>query len=583
MYSLLFGAIAALAVAALTLGSVPGAVAAFLAVTGFCYLFQPVIALNFADLWIVAVVTLAIAGGLSLFWTCRKEKVGARRTRAAVLTAALAPCLVALLVAVSFFSTASIFHAGGYASLLGKVETIPFEQAVQRLDTGGRAVGSDQTVIDQQSVRQVDRGLAERRAQELIGKDPEFGGTYQHGTMQLTTRNGRLVWAAPLEFNGFFKWLSSDGSPAYVWVDAHDERMADLVKQVDGKPLRMRCTESAYFNQNVERLAWNSFPATATTDYSFELGPDGHPYYVITAYDHFVGFGGSSPTAVIIADPVACTAERHGLDSLPSWVSRVVPSSFAKEQVGDWAGLGGGWLNWSMFGAHANIMEPSPDVELIKTSAGGDTAWYIGLTTPGNPNGTTGFVLVDSRTKKATYFTQAGATEEAAQSAIAGSIAQMNGWTVGPALLYNVDLRATYLSIIKDGSGNFKRVGLMPVDDRNLVVTADDLPTALRLYANALAAHGGRAAGATPSEPMVTVDGTVVRISSQVVDGNTIYLFTIEQQPGTVAVFSAGNGIGPDVALTAAGEKVHVTAHGHDGSLTVDSFENPAIRRPATR
>ena len=79
------------------------------------------------------------------------------------------------------------------------------------------------------------------------------------------------------------------------------------------------------------------------------------------------------------------------------------------------------------------------------------------------------------------------------------------------------------------------------------------------------------------------MDGTVVRISSQVVDGNTIYLFTIEQQPGTVAVFSAGNGIGPDVALTAAGEKVHVTAHGHDGSLTVDSFENPAIRRPATR
>jgi hypothetical protein len=137
--------------------------------------------------------------------------------------------LLAVLIVVSFLATTSLFRASAYASLIGRVETIPFAQAIQRLDTTGHTVAADKTVIDQASVRLVDADVAERRAQELLGRDPEFGGTYTLGRMQLNRRGGRLVFATPLEFTGLFSWRASDGAPAYAWVDAHDARIVGLL------------------------------------------------------------------------------------------------------------------------------------------------------------------------------------------------------------------------------------------------------------------------------------------------------------------------------------------------------------------
>ena len=58
------------------------------------------------------------------------------------------------------------------------------------------------------------------------------------------------MFAAPLEFTGLFRWWLSDGAPGFVWVDAHDARLGGLVMEVDGTPVRLCCTESAYFNRN---------------------------------------------------------------------------------------------------------------------------------------------------------------------------------------------------------------------------------------------------------------------------------------------------------------------------------------------
>jgi len=450
---------------------------------------------------------------------------------------------------------------------------VQFVQAIQRLDTMGRPVAADKTVIDQASVRLVDADVAERRAQELIGLDPEFGGTYTLGTMRLTRREGHLVFASPLEFTGVFRWQSSDGAPAYVWVDAHDPRSAGLVKEVDGEPVRLRCIDSAYFGRNIQRLVWTSAPSTATTDYAFEIGPGGRPFYAVTAYEHRVGFGGSDPTGVIIVDPQTCAIERHGMNDIPAWVNRVVPEEIAAEQAADWAGLSLGWLNASPFGAHTGVKVVTPGLQLVSTTARGDTGWYMGIATAGNPNGTVGFLLIDSRTKQAGFFEQAGATEVAAQDAILGRIAEKRGWTATLPILYNIGDRATYLSILKDASGNYKGVGLMPVDDRNLVVVADDLNRGLLAYTQLLA---GRAnGGANPAEPRIELDGVVARISAEVVDGNSVYWLTLADKQGVV--FTATNRLGPQVALTRAGDKLHLTAQGPSGStLTVISLDNPS-------
>ena len=65
-------------------------------------------------------------------------------------------------------------------------------------------------------------------------------------------------------------------------------------------------------------------------------------------------------------------------------------------------------------------------------------------------------------------------------------------------------------------------------------------------------------------------------MAAEVVDGNTIYWLTFNTQPG--AVFSASNRLGPQVALTQPGDRLHVTAQGPAGGvLTLTAMDNPAV------
>ncbi len=546
-------------------------VGTFLGVLVTSYLTLPVLALDFSGVWWICILGLTLGCALACYAhdDAKKGYVPGVLAGSGVIAYAIA----------MFFSTAPVFRADAYQRLLGPVETIPFEQAMSRLDTTGRPV-ADRAVIDQQNVRLVDAVLATRRAQELLGKDSEFGGTYRLGEMELTRREGRLTWAAPLDYTGFFRWLNGEGTPAYVWVDAHDPREAGIVKSVGGRPIRMLCTESAWGQQNLLRSIWNGgYQHVGLEDPKFEIGPDGRPFFVVPTYEHAVGFAGSNPTGVVVFDPQTCTPTWHTLEAAPSWVNRMISSDVAMAQVEDWGSYVRGWLNQSMFGSHADTRQTTPGVELVSTTHNGDTAWYIGLTTAGNRDGTTGFMLVDSRTKRATYFEQAGATEQGARDAILGQVAEKRGWTSTWPILYNIQGRATYLATLKDAAGNFKGVALMPVDDRNLVIVADDLRRALQAYTQALAGRAHGTPGAAPSETEISLDGVVARLSHEVVDGNSVYWLTILERPGNV--FTATNRIGPQVALTREGDRIRLRAQGEAGApLTVLSLENAQATPP---
>ena len=534
------------------------------------YMFMPVLSYDFSGIWMLSIVVLAAGAAVTIALQDTSRKTVGGGVVCLGITGVIA--LVFMLGGV--FTTAPMFRADSYASILPKPSHVSFEKAMQRLDTGGHPLSNDATVIDQNDVRLVDSTLAERRAQELLGRDPEFGGTYSLGTMQLTRRNGRLVWAAPMDFRGLTRWASSSGSPAYVWVDAHDSKDAGLVKEVAGKPIAMRCLTSSWFGDNIERAVWTGgFAFTGLTDYSFELDNEGRPMYVLTAYAHRVGFSGSDPTGVVVFDPQACYGRRYELKDVPAWVNRVVPSDMINDQIA-WQGeYVHGWWN-ANFGAHADILEPTPGIELVSTARNGATAWYLGLSTTGNPNGTVGFMLVDSRTKETVYFEQSGATEAGARDAIMGKLAEKRGWNATWPILYNIGGRPTYLTTIKDGAGNFKGVGMMPVDDRNIVVVADDLKRALQAYQQALAGSGNGTGGIGGGEPDVVIDGHVLRFASEVIDGNTVYYIVLTERPGTV--LTATSRIGPQVALTAPGDsvQVHAAADTGSGTLAVRSMMN---------
>jgi hypothetical protein len=561
--ALAVGIIAGLIGPSLIVGSV-----ATVATLLIAYFSLPTLALSFADGWVIAIPVLTASCAMTI-----ALGKSSKRTIRVVDTFAVA---VVLWCGASFVTTTTMLNATAYSGLLGDVKTVPFSQAMQRLDLSGKAVSDDATVIDQTNVRLIDSVIAERMAEQVVGSDPALGGTYVLGDMQLTRLHGVLVWAAPLDFSGWSAWRSTDASPAYVWVNAHTGE-TKLVREVNGQPIAMKCLESSYFGSYADRIVWSSgHQSVGLEDYSFELDSAGNPQYVVTVYANRVGLSGADPTGIVVLDPQTCTTRDYTMTNIPAWVNRVVPDDIAQSQAtryGDYHLHG--WWN-AHFGAGADILTPSGDIELVTTSKNGDTAWYQGMSTPGNPNGTTGFLLIDSRTKRATYFEQDGATEDAAQVAILGKISEKRGYTTTSPILYNIGGRATYLVTLKDAGGNPKGVGLMPVDNRNIVIVADDLRRGLLMYEQAIASSSYGTGGVGGGEPIVTLDGKVYRFSSEVVDGNTVYYIVLADHPGII--LSANSGISPQVALTRAGDTIHVQANPDIGSgtLSVQSLTNPA-------
>lgn len=557
------------------LGSLIGGVLA----TIWCLLALPTYRLDFAEPWFIVWCCFCVGAAISVF------KHG-EPTRSAVGFAVGFPVLFILAYVCT---TSEMLNAQRYGQIIGDVPTVSFAKAMMRLDTTGSGSASGTTVLDQKNVRLVDITLATRSAEQLLGSDPALGGTYALGTMSLTKLDGRFVWAGPLEFNGLFKFLSAGGSPGYVYVDAHDWKDAALVRTADHAPIVMRCLSSSYFSSWMERsLRSQGFYSTGLEDYSFELD-NGRPMFVATTYEHKVGFSGDKATGIVAYDPQTCIAKPYDMEHIPAWVNRVIPADMALSQVSYWGDYRlHGWWNAS-FGAEADVVLPTQGastgsndtasgIELVSTNNGGDTAWYMGLSTTGNPNGTTGFILIDSRTGQARTFLQAGASEDAAAAAITSKISNMRGWTTTWPILYNIGGRATYLSTLKDGSGNFGGIGLVPVNDRNTVVTANDLQTGLQLYEQALAQQAGSIGGVLGTAPEMTFTGKVFRVSSQVINGNTNYYLMLLGHPGLVFTATSPNPDGPQVSLTQPGDDVKLKARGDvgSGSLTVVTFSDAA-------
>ena len=541
--------------------SILAAVVAGLTASLLTYQLLPVLSFGFLDVWQVAALSVLVAFVAEIVNRALFESSDDNR----IVKSFILFCGFLSIVGAGDLYSIEMFHAKEYGALLGPVQTLSFEQAVHKLKTDSNENGG--AVIDQVNVRLVDAGLAERRASSLLGADPEFGSSFVLADMHLTRRNGRLTWAAPLEFNGLTRWYSTRSSPGYVWVDAHDSRQAGVVKETSGQPIAMRCLNSSWFQQNLQRsVRANGMKFTGLMDYSFEIEPSGRPMYVVTTYVHKIGMHGNDPSGIVVFDPQTCTQVLYGMNDIPAWVNRVVPSSVAQEQVADYGSYHlHGWLN-SAFGAGADVLDSNDEPELVSTSSNGDTSWYIGMSTPGNPNGTTGFMLVDSRTKKATFFKQPGVTELSASHSIINKVAQMKGWQVDMPILYNIAGRPTYLSLIKDESGNYKQVGMMPVNDPNMVVVADDLVRALQIYQQMLAGQSVGINGVSSGSPDQEITGTVVRFSSEVVDGNSFYYLILAGQP---TILMASNRIGPQVAMTMVGDYVNVSVHGDAGTGTM--------------
>lgn len=432
---------------------------------------------------------------------------------------------------------------------------------------GSGVFDQDISHIDPTQVRLVDQETARKLAETKLGEDPGLGSRVEIGTMNIQDVNGKLYWIGPLEWSSIWRWaFGADGTPGFVAVSASNQRDIRLIQDLDGVPISLELGLAAFWYDNLLRHVWNSgYQSTPFTDPTFEVDGNWRPHWVLTKYEKTVGYAGQKATGVIVVDPQTREIQEYSIKDAPKWIDRIQPEEFVAEQIDNW----GKWVHgyWNNF-ANLDKKEHTPggldDIGLSLVWSDGRAMYYTGVKSVGSDQGTTGFMMVDSRTGQAKYYNQAGITEAACKKNIHALVSEKPGWSVSNCILYNVGGHPTYIAIIKDADGNPKEVGIASVVFRDVVVSQRQIQSALRAFRSELRSKGNT--GNTDSDvDALIAEGTIVRSGTEVLDGTTYYYLVLNTEPNRVFVGVAGLN-SSELPITQTGDKVVIEYDDNGGS-----------------
>ncbi len=313
----------------------------------------------------------------------------------------------------------------------------------------------------------------------------------------------------PLEYDGFFKWISNraSGVPGMVMVDPVDhQKEAEYI--AFSSPIRY--VESGYFGDDLERKLRFDYPTKIFNSISFEIDENGKPYYIVACSTPKVFlFGAPDISEVIIFDPANGDSEIMPIGNVPSWVDIVYMGDLATEKY-DWHGmLSGGFIN-SIIG-NKNCKRSTDDFGYIALD---DDVWYFtGVTSAvGNDKSNIGFILSNARTGEYKFYPVIGAEEHSAMEAAQGEV-QEKGYVASFPSLVNVGGQATYIMVLKDNSGIVKLYALVNVENYGTVATGKDQAEAMTEYKRLLGLKDDGTAGGTE-----TVDSDIVVTDVRIVN-----------------------------------------------------------------
>jgi len=465
--------------------------------------------------------------------------------------------LVIYITVVPFLTSWALFRTDEYRNLIGKVET-------------ESNLSSHMLPISIEKIRVVDQSLAQLLGDKVLGSQSALGSQVTLGAFNIQKVNNDLYWVAPLLHSGFFKWQKNmQGTNGYVMVNACNERDVKLVQEINGKKVYIKYQSEAYFFDNLERyLYFHGYWNVGLTDYSFEIDDSGIPYWVVTKFKKTIGFAGDDAKGVVIVNAQTGEIKEYSIENTPAWVDRIQPGEFIETQLNDWGNFVKGYWNFSNEGK----LKITEQVSMVY----GDDKnayWYTGLTSVGADESTVGFVLVNTRTKKAVWYKQSGATENAAQNSAKGKV-QEKGFSASMPIPYNINNIPTYVMTLKDNGGLVKMYAMVAIEDYTIVGVGNTLQEALMAFKNAFNQSGNKINTKSKTEKNL-IKSIITRINGDVKNGNTYYYFMLKNFP---KVFIGSSQISNDFPLTNLGDSVYITFdNDNQGVIDISTFKNKNI------
>ena len=288
----------------------------------------------------------------------------------------------------------------------------------------------------------------------------------------------------------------------------------------------------------------------------------------LTKYEKKVGFSGDDAVGVVVVDTETGAVKEYSIADAPAWIDRIQPANFIEKQLKDWGEYVNGYWNFS----NENKLQITEDVSLVY---GDDNRayWYTGLTSVGSDEATVGFVLVDTRTKKAVWYRQSGATEYAAKNSAVGKI-QEKRYSASTPIPYNINGIPTYVMTLKDDGGLVKMFAMVAIEDYTIVGVGNTMRETLMAYKSAMNMTGNKLNVKNANQKM-SLKTVITRISNDVKNGNSFYYFTVKDNKN---IFIGSSQVSNEIPVSVVGDSVEINFDSDmQGVLDVSGFKNKSL------
>ena len=528
-------------------------VISFIITAVYAFVKLPVLRIDFTSLYYVLAMFFVIAGILNMVFDREEQRFTITNKR----NFKIAIGILAIAVVLPTLASTPIIRAKAYRNLLGTVKESEFTK--------------DVSPVNVNEIRIVDEDMAMKLGDKKLGEVPAIGSVSKLGKFHIQKVGEKLYWVAPLVHRDFIKWVTNmGGTNGYVMVSANDPQDVKLVQKANGEDVKIVYQPDAYILQDLHRHVYiKGGMSRGMADYTLEIDDNGKPFWVVSLYEHKVGFGGANVNGTAIVDTKTGETKFYSIKDTPEWVDRIQPEEFVIDQINSWGVYVNGFINSVI--SEKGVLKATEGTSLVY-GEDDKSYWYTGITSAGGDESTIGFMLVDSRTKEAKLYKQPGATEMASMKSAEGSVQEKNYEATFP-VMYNILGQPTYVSSLKDKAGLVKRVVFVSVEDYNIVGVGRDKAEAMKNYKDALESGGSGLEIDESDEFDKELEGTVKRIAADTKNGNTIYYLTLDTDDGNI--FYATSKISKELPLTKEGDKIKITfSKDEKDVIEIDEFDN---------
>ena len=467
-----------------------------------------------------------------------------------ILIISVAALIVVAAVAV-FVSSTPVFNAAKYQKML----------TVSEAD-----FSKDIAEIPLSQIPVVDRDTAMRLGSRKIGEVVELVSQFNVSAYYTQINYNQVpVRVSPLEYADLLKWFvnKDEGIPYYVKIDmaTQDTELVELEKG-------MRYSPGEYFARDLMRHVRFAYPTKMFDHVSFEIDDNGNPFWIISYYDYTIGFlGGKDIVGIVAVDAVSGEMEDYKVSEVPQWIDAVYGAGMIIEQADYWGAYKNGF--WNSIFTQKNVVATTDGYNYLAIN---DDVWlYTGITSVVDDESNVGFILVNLRTKEAKTFAINGAEEYSAMESAEGMI-QEKGYNATFPILVNIADTPSYFISLKDDAGLVKAYSFVSVSNYQIVGVADTLAGAQNEYIRLLKDSGkiSEDTKLPADEDILTATGSIEKISSAVVNGNSKYYIKIT---GNETVFVADISISEKLPLFTAGEQITLKYYIKENNITVTQID----------